>query len=73
MYLCHLLHVQHAALYLALCACSISVLFAVPFLHGGVLCRVFVDISVSPSLIAWFFESYFEKTMVPEGKLEGMA
>jgi len=73
MYLCLLLHVQHAALYLALCACSISVLFAVPFLHGGVLCRVLVDISVSPPLIAWFFESYFEKTMVPEGKLEGMA
>ena len=58
-------HVQHVALHLALCACSISVLFAVPFLHGGVLCRVLVDVSVSPPLIARFFENYFEKTMVP--------
>ena len=47
------------------CACTISVLFAVPFLHGGVLYRVLVDVSVSPPLIARFFESYFEKTMVP--------
>jgi len=60
------LHLQHAALYLALCACrSISALFAVPFLHGGVLYRVLVDVSVSPPLIAQFFKSYFEKTMVP--------
>jgi len=45
------------------CTLHLLILFAVPFLHGGMLCRIVVDVSVSP-LIARFFESYFEM-MVP--------